>query len=192
MDLLLRQSSGWDDVPQSERLLTLVDHIGYGEPYFYTYAETTPAAEWLPAVCQHTDLIFTAYDATMSTPPDLIGYCIMVPYTHYQRFGHTAQEYGVEAESCVYIAEFGVAEKARGKSVGSLLLTFASAHRPPGTSSYLVRTLVDIHGTDQPNPAIKFYEKHGFTVVNDATTGKPLTETLTQRPRLFLRYNFKP
>lgn len=191
MNLLLRQSSSWDDIPQSDKLMVLIDEVGYGEPYYYKPEEIPPAKDWLPITCQDTNLIFTAWDVSEPSTTNLVGYCIMQPYITYPSFGHAADEYGVTAATCIYIAEFGIAESARGKRLGSILLDFSQAHCPAETSSYLVRTLVKTYGTDAPNPAVRFYKKKGFRVVEHHETGEPLIEIRSQRPRLFLRYDVR-
>ena len=187
MNLLLHQSASWDAVPQPVALIGLVDQVGYGNPYRYQPGAIAPAVQWLPDTCRDTDLIFTAYDMAVSAFPDLIGYCIMKPYTTYARFGYRSNQYGVEPETCIYIAELGIAEQARGHRIGSILLDFATSHCPPQTRSYLVRTMVNQYDTDEPNPAIAFYQKRGFVVVEDQETQQPLIEVSSQRPRLFLR-----
>jgi len=191
MNLLLYQSTTWEQVPQRSTLMGLVDRVGYGDPYRYQIGEVSPAVQWLPDTCRTTDLIFTAYDMALPDFPELIGYCIMQPYETYSH-EHKPEQYGVEPQTCIYIAELGIDESARGKRIGSILLDFAMVHCPRETTSWLVRTLVNIHGTDKPNPAIAFYKKRGFQIVDEQGTGQPLIEVRSQRPRLFLRKDATP
>ncbi|MEM8533961.1 MAG: GNAT family N-acetyltransferase [Chloroflexota bacterium] len=187
MNLLLQQSSSWDEIPQQSALIGLVSRVAYDTPYYYMPSEIPPTSQWLPDACRDTNLIFTAYNMAVPSFPDLIGYCVMKPYETYPQFVHTPEQHGVIPESCIYIAELGVDESARGHRIGSILLDFAMAHGPPETRSYLVRTPVNIYGTNQPNPAVAFYEKRGFHIVENQGEQQPLIEAKHQRPRLFLR-----
>lgn len=122
--------------------------------------------------------------------PKALGYCFGQPYQSYGGFLSSAATYGVKPESCLYLSEFGVDTDARNRRVGTALLNALLAENVSGFQTILVRTMLRVFGTDEPNPAIAFYEKAGIVVVRSGDD--VLVEDagrFTDRPRVLLRWH---
>lgn len=146
----------WADTSAPEAVLDLVQAVATGPPYNYQPGEIAAAAEWFPALVATTDLTFLHYDDA-DRP---IGYCLAVPLERHKSVQPVVAQLGVDVAHTLYIAELGVARGHRRRGVATRLLRAACLDRGDGIAAYVVRTLAG------NQPAIAFYERHGFTVAD--------------------------
>ncbi|MCP9484074.1 GNAT family N-acetyltransferase [Shimia sp. CNT1-13L.2] len=164
-------------------LFALIDRVQAGVPYNDTSGSML-AKEWAPKAIGDSKTVLLAFEGAK-----VLGYCFGQPYQSYEGFLSSAAAYDVEPETCMYLSEFGVDASARNSGVGTKLLGALIAENDSAFESILVRTMLRVFGTDEPNPAIAFYEKAGFELVRSG--GDVLVEDagrFADRPRVFLRW----
>lgn len=181
MKIKLERLNNSEEISRFSELANLVDEVQSGEPYFDDPGAFR-AADWLPRACEDACVILLAQNEK-----GILGYCLAQPFTSYGNFQSSPADYGIDPEKCLYLSELGVSQTARGMGVGTMLVNALRQGMESPFSEILVRTLRRVHGTDQVNPAINFYESLDFTIVRQGD--EPLIETLRDRPRVFLRWS---
>lgn len=157
------------ELPEPGPLVDLVSTIQHEPPYSYRPGEIRPADEWFPELVARAELVFVAYGTGRP-----VGYCVALPVSAYGKLGDFADRLGVDFATTAYVAELGVAAGVRRQGIASLLLRQVHDALTPRTTDVLIRTLAD------NGPAITFYRRHGYRVVDD------VRQQWHGRPRVFL------
>jgi ribosomal protein S18 acetylase RimI-like enzyme len=168
-DLRIVQVERMSELPEPAAVLDLVAEIQHAPPYSYRPGEVRAAHEWFPELVATAELVFVAYGTGKP-----VGFCVALPISAYGNLDGLGDRLGVDLATTAYLAELGVAASVRRHGVASLLLRHMHDALTPDTTDVVVRTIA---GNE---PAIAFYQRHGYQVVDS------VTQQLNGRPRIFL------
>jgi ribosomal protein S18 acetylase RimI-like enzyme len=150
-------------------LCDLVERIQQQPPYSYKPGEIRAAASWFPPLVA---MARVALVATLGGRP--VGYCVSLPIETYGKLNDLLPQLGVEPATTEYLAELGVDTSVRRQGIASALLEGMHAALPATTTAVVIRTLAE------NAPAIAFYERHGYQLIDG------VRQVWNGRPRIFL------